>query len=96
MNIKLEPHAQFKRAIQAVRPSGRLVYNYWRLIEVCQDLYEMTPGDATEWVDYNICGLAVNGFEIRYARLAPGAGHADTTATGRARKPRRGKAKKVK
>ena len=48
MNIKLEPHAQFKRAIQAVRPSGRLVYNYWRLIEVCQDLYEMSPDDAVE------------------------------------------------
>lgn len=93
MNIKLEPHAQFKRAIQAVRPSGRLVYNYWRLIEVCQDLYEMSPDDATEWVDYNICGLAVNGFDIRYARLAPGRGHAETTATGRARKPRRRKVK---
>jgi hypothetical protein len=96
MNIKLEPHARFKRAIQAVRPSGRLVYNYWRLIEVCQDLYEMTEEDAVEWVDYNICGLAVNGFEIRYARLSPGAPPADTTATGRARKCRRGKVKKVK
>lgn len=96
MNIKLEPHAQFKRAIQAVRPSGRLVYNYWRLIEVCQDLYEMTEEDAAEWVDYNICGLAVNGFDIRYARLPAGIGHAETTATGRARKRRRGKTKKVK
>jgi len=88
MNIKLEPHAQFKRAIQAVRPSGRLVYNYWRLIEVCQDLYGLSPEDAVEWVDYNICGLAVNGFDIRYARLPAG--------IGRARKPRRAKVKKVK
>lgn len=96
MNIKLEPHARFKRAIQSVRPSGRLVYNYWRLIEVCQDLYKMTPEDATEWVEYNICGLAVNGFEIRYARLPYGRRPAETTATGRARKRRRGKAKKVK
>lgn len=96
MNIKIEPHAQFKRAIQAVRPSGRLVYNYWRLIEVCQDLYDMSPDDAVEWVDYNICGLAVNGFDIRYARLPAGSGHAETTPTGRARKPRKGKLKKVK
>jgi len=96
MNIKLEPHAQFKRAIQSVRPSGRLVYNYWRLIKVCQDLYGFSDEDATEWVDYNICGLACNGFDIRYARLPAGAGHAETTATGRARKPRRGKVKKVK
>lgn len=96
MNIKLEPHSRFKRAIQAILPGGRLVYNYWRLIEVCQDLYEMTEEDAAEWVDYNICGLAVNGFEIRYARLPAGSGHAETTATGRARKPRRKKMKKVK
>jgi hypothetical protein len=58
MNIKLEPHGQFQKAIQAVRPDGRLVYNYWRLIEVCQDLYGFTSEDATEWVEYNICGLA--------------------------------------
>ena len=96
MNIKLEPHAKFKQAIQAVRPDGRLVYNYWRLIEVCEDLYEMTREDAVEWVDYNIAGLAVNGFEIRYARLPAGSGYAETTATGRARKPRRKKSKKVK
>jgi hypothetical protein len=56
----------------------------------------MSPDDAVEWVDYNICGLAVNGFDIRYARLPAGSGHAETTPTGRARKPRRGKVKKVK
>jgi hypothetical protein len=96
MNIKLEPHAQFKRAIQSVRPDGRLVYNYWRLIDVCRDLYQMTDEDAAEWVDYNISGLACNGFDIRYARLPYGRRPAETTATGRARKPRRGKSKKVK
>jgi hypothetical protein len=96
MNIKLEPHGQFQKAIQAVRPDGRLVYNYWRLIEVCQDLYGFTSEDATEWVEYNICGLACNGFDIRYARLPYGRRPAETTATGRARKRRTSKRKKVK
>ena len=71
-NIKLEPHSAFKAAIQAVRPDGRLVYNYWRLIEACERLYGFSEQDAAEWVDYNIVGLAVNGFDIRYARLPAG------------------------
>lgn len=96
MNIKLEPHARFKRAIQAVRPSGRLVYNYWKLIEVCQDLYDLSREDAIEWTDFNILGLEPMGMDVSYAEPDGRWKPAPTTATGRARKRRRGKPKKVK
>lgn len=47
---------------------GFITYNYYKLIDVCMDLYEMSEEDATEWVDYNIVGLAVNGFKVSYAQ----------------------------
>lgn len=55
--IRIEPHAQFKKAIHKVRKDGYITYNYWGLVEVCEDLYDMTQEDATEWVEYNILGL---------------------------------------
>lgn len=65
-NIKLEPHKVFKKAIVKVGTQGRLEYGYYLLIDVCQDHYELNHEDAVEWVDYNICGLAPNGFSISY------------------------------
>ena len=67
--IRIEPHAQFKKAIHKVRKDGYITYNYWGLVEVCEDLYDMTPEDATEWVEYNILGLndSLNTmFGVRY------------------------------
>jgi hypothetical protein len=65
-NIKLEPHKVFKKAIVKVGRQGRLEYGYYLLIDVCQDYYDLEYEDAVEWVDYNICGLSVNGFNISY------------------------------
>lgn len=65
-NIKLEPHKIFKKAIVKVGKQGRLEYGYYLLIDVCQEYYKLDYEDAVEWVDYNICGLAVNGFNISY------------------------------
>jgi hypothetical protein len=65
-NIKLEPHKVFKKAIVKVGNQGRLEYGYYLLIDVCQDHYNLEYEDAVEWVDYNICGLAPNGFSISY------------------------------
>ena len=96
MNIKLEPHKEFSKAIQRVKPSGRLVYNYWKLIEVCQDLYDLSREDAIEWTDFNILGLEPMGMDVSYAEPDGRWKPAPTTPTGRARKPRQGKPKKVK
>ena len=66
--IQLEPHSAFQAAIVKTDKKGFITYNYYKLIDVCKDLYEMTDEDAVEWVDYNICGLAVNGFKVSYAK----------------------------
>jgi hypothetical protein len=86
MNIKLEPHKEYSKAIQKVRPNGRLVYNYWKLIEVTQDLYEMSPEDAIEWTDFNILGLEPNGMDVCYTQPGDNWKPAPTTPTGRAKK----------
>jgi hypothetical protein len=65
--IKLEPHTAFKKAIVKTDDKGFITYNYFKLIDVCMELHEWNEEDAQEWVDYNIVGLAVNGFKISYA-----------------------------
>jgi hypothetical protein len=66
--IQLEPQSAFQAAIVKTDKKGFITYNYYKLIDVCMDLYEMSEEDATEWVDYNIVGLAVNGFKVSYAQ----------------------------
>jgi len=81
MNIKLEPHRSFGKAIVKVGRQGRLTYNYYMLVDVCERLYELPTEDAVEWVDYNICNLAPMGFDISFAVSARSIGH-KITATG--------------
>lgn len=76
-NIKLEPHKVFKKAIVKVGSQGRLTYGYYLLVDLCMDHYELGLDDAVEWVDYNIVGLAINGFNISY--------NLNATAIGRPR-----------
>ena len=66
--IQLEPHKAFKKAIVCTDKNGFIVYNYFKLIEVCMDLHKWDMETAQEWVDYNIVNLAVNGFKISYAQ----------------------------
>jgi hypothetical protein len=66
--IKLEPHKHFKKAIVRKDKKGFITYNYSKLIDVCMELYDFSFDDAQEWVDFNIVGLAINGFKISYAR----------------------------
>jgi len=66
--IKLEPHTAFQAAIVKTDKKGFITYNYFKLVEVCMDLYKFDEEDAQEWVDYNIVGLAINGFKVSYAR----------------------------
>lgn len=81
MNIKLEPHRLFKKAIVKVGRQGRLTYNYYMLVDVCERLYEFTTEDAIDWVDFNICNLAPMGFDVSFAVSARSIGH-KITATG--------------
>lgn len=65
--IRLEPRKKFDKAIVRKSKDGCLTYNYFKLIEVCMDLHNWSEAEAQEWVDYNICGLAINGFKVSYA-----------------------------
>lgn len=65
--IKLEPHTAFKKAIAKTDDKGFITYNYFKLIDVCMKLHKWDEETAQDWVDYNIVGLAVNGFKISYA-----------------------------
>ena len=67
--IQLEPHTAFEKAIVKTDDKGFITYNYFKLINVCMELHEWNEDDAQEWVDYNIVGLAVNGFKVSYAQL---------------------------
>lgn len=86
MNIKLEPHKEFSKAVQRVKRSGRLVYNYWKLIEVCQDLYDLSRDDAVEWVEFNILRLEPYGMDVCYNQPGVIWKPAPTTPTGRAKR----------
>jgi len=66
--IKLEPHTAFQKAIVKTDDKGFITYNYFKLIDVCMELHGWDEESAQDWVDYNIVGLAVNGFKISYAR----------------------------
>lgn len=66
--IQLEPHSAFQVAIVKTDKKGFITYNYFKLIEVCMELHGWNDEDAQEWVDYNIVGLAINGFKVSYAQ----------------------------
>lgn len=65
--IRLEPHARFRKAIVRKSKNGTLTYNYYLLIEVCMKLHGFDQEEATDWVEFNIVSLAINGFKISYA-----------------------------
>ena len=66
--IQLEPHKAFNKAVVRKGKDGFITYNYFKLIEVCKELHGWDDEVAQEWVDYNVVGLAVNGFKISYAQ----------------------------
>lgn len=66
--IKLEPHAVFKKAVVGKGKNGWLTYSYPLLVDICMKHHGFDEDDAIEWVDYNICGLAVNGFNVTYRK----------------------------
>ena len=66
--IKLEPHKAFKKAIVRRDKNGFLTYNYFKLIQVCMELHHWSEEEAQDWVEFNIVGLAVNGFKVSYAQ----------------------------
>lgn len=55
--IRIEPAKHFDKAIYKTRRDGYITYDYWGLVEVCQNIYEFDTEDAIEWVEYNILGL---------------------------------------
>lgn len=92
MNIKLEPHSKFKAAITKRSKKGRITYNYYGLVEVCEKIYELSAEDAVEWVDYNILSLAPMGFGVEYSQnwITAGAVQPEDRP-GRAKRSRRSK-----
>lgn len=76
MKIRLEPRKHFDRAIVGKAKDGRLIYSYYRLIEVCIELYgdkecrERDFEDADDWISFNIIGLdpSEKTFKITYAQ----------------------------
>lgn len=63
--IQIEPHESFKEAIIGVNKKGEYIYEHSTLVAVCMNLHGLDIDEASEWVDYNIVGLAINGFEVR-------------------------------
>lgn len=55
--IRIEPHSEFKRAVVKTDKDGYITYSYFKLIEVCMELYELNADDAQKWVEYHILGL---------------------------------------
>jgi hypothetical protein len=65
--IRIEPRKQYDKAILGRTKDGRLIYSYYRLVEVTIDimyakndslyLTEDETDQAVEWVEYNILGL---------------------------------------
>jgi hypothetical protein len=52
---RLEPAKDFNKAL--VTRSGKLGYDYYRLIEVTMRVYCLSKEDARDWVDFNIVNL---------------------------------------
>jgi hypothetical protein len=60
--IRIEPRKAYDKAVLGKTKDGRLIYSYWRLINVTLDLYfdgktQEDKDDDVDWVDYNICGF---------------------------------------
>lgn len=55
--IRIEPAKEYDKAIHKVRKDGYIIYDYWKLVEVCMRLHDESIEDAIEWVEYNILGL---------------------------------------
>lgn len=72
--IRIEPREAYDKAILGVTKDGRLIYSYWRLIDISLDLHFDSRDcidDAVDWVDYNICGLndgQESQFKLSYRR----------------------------
>lgn len=74
--IRIEPRKAYDKAVLGKTKDGRLIYSYWRLIDVTLDLYfdgrtEQDKNNAADWVDSNICGLNDSidtQFELSYRR----------------------------
>jgi hypothetical protein len=67
--IKQDWHKAFKKAIVRKSKDGCITYSYDLLIEVCMELHNWDEQTAVEWVEYNIVGLACNGFKVSYAKI---------------------------
>jgi hypothetical protein len=65
--IRIEPRKDYDKALLGRTKDGRLIYSYWKLVEVTIDilykknkseyLSEEETDEAVEWVEYNILGL---------------------------------------
>lgn len=55
--IRIEPAKEYDKAIHRQRRDGYIIYDYWKLVEVCMRLHDESMDDAIEWVEYNILGL---------------------------------------
>ena len=55
--IRIEPAEEYDKAIHRQQRDGYIIYNYWKLVEVCMRLHDESMEDAIEWVEYNILGL---------------------------------------
>lgn len=66
--IRLEPRKLFDPAIVAVSVDGWPVYSYRKLLAAAFTMFppDEPHEDVVEYVDYNIIGLACNGFGISY------------------------------
>ncbi len=55
LRCRVEPAKQYDRAL--VIKSGRLAYDFDKLVSVTKRVYKLSPEDAQDWVEYNICNL---------------------------------------
>jgi hypothetical protein len=55
LRCRVEPAKQYDRAL--VIKSGRLAYDFDKLVSVTRRVYKLSPEDARDWVEYNICNL---------------------------------------
>ena len=55
--IRIEPAEEYDKAIHRQQRDGYIIYDYWKLVEVCMRLHAESMDDAIEWVEYNILGL---------------------------------------
>jgi len=55
--FRIEPRKYYDKAIVRKLKSGKLVYSYYKLIEITKKKFNLSEEGAEHWVDYNICGL---------------------------------------